>query len=86
MKLVTYTEHFSLIISKQQIQNDKDQLVSSTLDIVKDICTAIDKTCEFKLLLWKRAYNLVHKDPHLGIVSIAKTPNVNLYLLELVLV
>ncbi len=58
-KLVIYTEHFSLIISKQQIQNDKDQLVSSTLNIVKGICTAIDITCEFKLLLWKRAYNLV---------------------------
>ena len=26
----------------------------------------------FKLLLWEHAYNLVQKDPHLGLVLIAK--------------
>jgi len=67
-KLVIYTDHFS----PYNFKNDNDQLVGINLDIVKDICTIIAITCEFKLLPWKRAYSLVQKDPHSGIVSIAK--------------
>nr|WP_237707102.1 transporter substrate-binding domain-containing protein [Pseudoalteromonas sp. BSi20652] len=63
-----YTDNFS----PYNFKNDNDQLVGINLDIVKDICTAIDITCEFKLFPWKRAYNLVQKDPHSGIISIAK--------------
>ena len=67
-KLVIYTDHFS----PYNFKNDNDQLVGINLDIVKDICTIIAIICEFKLLPWKRAYSLVQKDPHSGIVSIAK--------------
>ncbi|MBB1350894.1 transporter substrate-binding domain-containing protein [Pseudoalteromonas sp. SG45-3] len=68
-ELTIYTEHFS----PYNFENKAGQLVGINLDIVKDVCIASDIKCDFQMLPWKRAYSLVQKKEHSGIISIAKT-------------
>lgn len=68
-KLTIYTEEFP----PYNFNNESDQLVGINIDIVKRMCEIAKIKCQFQLLPWKRAYNLVLQNKHSGIVSLAKT-------------
>lgn len=69
LKLVIYTESFA----PYNFYDDKGELAGINVDIVKDTCARAALKCEFLLLPWKRAYNLVQKNPDSAIISLAKT-------------
>ncbi len=68
-KLVIYTESFA----PYNFQNEAGQLAGINHDIVKDACDRAALECEFIMLPWKRAYQLVQNNPHSAIISLAKT-------------
>lgn len=68
-KLIIYTESFAPF----NFQNDAGRLAGINYDIVKDTCSRAALKCEFIMLPWKRAYQLVQNTPHSAIISLAKT-------------
>lgn len=68
-KLVIYTEHFV----PYSYQNEEGEYVGINIDISKKLCELAAIECEFVLLPWKRAYNLVQTNAFSAIVSLART-------------